>query len=81
MPTIIGLRDLRENTAHYIATIRNGAEYVVMQRSRPVFRISPIQDEWGDGGDWVTLADFSNESGGGVPVQKLIKALEKSLAK
>ncbi|MDO8565054.1 MAG: type II toxin-antitoxin system prevent-host-death family antitoxin [bacterium] len=77
---IIGLRDLRENTENYIAQVGKGKSFVVVRRSKPVFRVTPV-DEWGDEGNWKTLIDFRKINPRGVPVDDVIKALRKSIKK
>lgn len=47
--TIIGLKDLREHTENYISRVRRGKSFIVVRRSKPIFKITPV-DEWGDGG-------------------------------
>ncbi len=56
--TIIGLKELRENTATYIREVARGRSFIIMQRSKPIFSISPV-DVWGDEGAWETVVDFS----------------------
>ena len=55
---IIGLKELRENTAEYIREVARGRSFIIMQRSKPIFSISPV-DGWGDEGTWETAVDFS----------------------
>ena len=77
MPKIIGLKDLRENTESYIAQVKKGKSFLVMRRSKPVFKVSPPVDEWGDEGTWMTLVDFTKIKKGGVPAADVIKALKE----
>ncbi|MEK7560834.1 MAG: hypothetical protein AAB539_02655 [Patescibacteria group bacterium] len=42
---IIGLKELRERTERYITRIRRGESFLVVRRSRPVFKISPPEEE------------------------------------
>ena len=55
---IIGLKELRENTAEYIREVARGRSFIIMQRSKTIFSISPV-DWWGDEGTWETAVDFS----------------------
>ena len=55
---IIGLKELRENTATYIREVGRGRSFIIMQKSKPIFAINPV-DAWGDDGVWETVADFS----------------------
>lgn len=77
MPKIIGLKDLRENTEEYIAAVKKGKSFLVMRRSKPIFKVSPPVDEWGDEGTWKTLIDFTKIKKGGVPIQDVIAALKR----
>jgi len=71
---IIGLKDLRENTESYITEIKKGRSFVVVKKSKPVFKITPV-DEWGDEGVWETVVDFTKISPKGVPLALVRKAL------
>ena len=77
MAKIIGLKDLRENTESYISQVAKGKSFTVVRRSKPVFKLSPPVDEWGDEGTWQTLIDFNKLKKGGVPIAEVIAALER----
>lgn len=74
---IIGLREFRENTAAYIDAIAEGKEFTVVKRSKPIFKLVPV-DEWGDEGNWVTVADFTDkkEFPNGVAAEDFLQALK-----
>ena len=76
MEKIIGLRDLRENTESYITKIKNGKSFVVVKKSKPVFKISPV-DEWGDDGIWETVVNFTDIKPEGVPISDVREALKE----
>ena len=78
---IIGLKDLRENTEGYIAQIEKGRSFVVVRRSKPIFKLTPVVDEWGDEGIWKSIIDFRKINPRGVPIDDVIKALKKSIKK
>lgn len=59
MNTIIGLKELREDTERYVGAVRRGRSFTVVRRSRPIFKISPAVDEWGDEGKWETVLDLT----------------------
>jgi len=42
MSTIIGLKELRENTTEVAERVRQGESFVVVKRSEPIFRLVPI---------------------------------------
>ena len=58
MNTIIGLKDLRENTEKYIGAAGRGHSFTVVRRSRPIFKVVPV-DKWGDEGQWETILDLT----------------------
>lgn len=72
--SIIGLKDLRENTESYISKVKKGRSFVVVKKSKPVFKISPV-DEWGDEGVWETVVDFREINPKGVSLTEVRKAL------
>jgi prevent-host-death family protein len=73
---IVGLKELRENAEVYIREVENGRSFLVMRRSKPIFKIVPV-DEWGDEGNWETLIDFTKIKKGGVPIEDVLKVLRK----
>lgn len=72
--TIIGLKELRENMDNYISQIGKGKSFVVVRKSKPVFRLEPI-DEWGDEGVWENVIDFTKIKKGGVLAEDIIAKL------
>ena len=44
MATIIGLKELRENTEAVAERAKLGESFVVVKRSKPIFRLIPISD-------------------------------------
>ena len=75
--TIIGLRELREHADKYITQVSKGHSFTVVRRSKPVFKISPPVDEWGDEGNWETLIDFTKIKKGVVPIDEVLQALKE----
>ena len=67
---------MRENLEKYISGVGKGKSYLVMRRSKPVFRVVPV-DEWGDEGVWETVADFSKDKRGGIPADEFLAELRK----
>lgn len=76
MTTIIGLKELRENTEKYIGAVGRGRSFTVVRRSRPIFKVMPV-DKWGDEGKWETLIDFRKIKKRGVLASEVLKALRK----
>ncbi len=78
MPTksknkIIGLKDLRTNLEEYISRINRGESFTVIRRSRPVFKIAPIEEE----GVWETVVDLTEINKGGVSAREVLKTLKR----
>ncbi len=72
MDHIVSLKELRENMPKYESRVARGASFLVMKRSKPIFRISPVDDEVG----WETVIDFTKIKKGGVPAEEVMKALK-----
>ncbi|MFA6340642.1 MAG: hypothetical protein WCX27_00160 [Candidatus Paceibacterota bacterium] len=68
---IIPFKDFRVNSEKYIKAISNGMSFVVVKRSKPIFRLEPM------GESWETLIDFTD--GGkkrGIPVDELLEHIK-----
>jgi len=76
MSSIIGFKDLRLNADKYINAVGKGKAFTVVRRSRPIFKMIPV-DEWGDEGVWETVVDFRKINPKGVPATDVLKALKK----
>ena len=70
MKNIIGLKELRENMEKYTKKIELGESFLVMKRSKALFKITPITD-----GDWEEVIDFTKIKKGGVNIKELLKRL------
>ncbi|MBU1015430.1 hypothetical protein KKI17_03325 [Patescibacteria group bacterium] len=71
MAKIVGLKELRENMDKYVRDVGKGTDYVVVRRSKPLFRmIAPFQDE-----NWETVIDFTKVKRGGVSISELLSRL------
>ena len=68
---IVGLKELRENVEAYISQVDKGKSFVVMRKSKPVFKIVPLESEE----RWETIADFTKVNKNGVSAKKILKAL------
>ena len=71
MAKIIGLRELRENVAEYVDQVAKGKSFVVVRQSKPIFKISPVDEEEA----WETVIDFTKIKEGGVPVEDIVVAI------
>ena len=70
--SIIGLKDLRENMDNYINQIEKGKSFIVARKSKPVFTISPANE---DESLWEEVIDFTKIKKGGVAIENVLKAL------
>lgn len=77
MNTIIGLKELRENTERYISAINKGRSFTVVRRSRPIFKVTPVVDEWVDEGKWEPVIDFRKIKKSGVLASEVLQTLRK----
>ena len=71
---IVGVKELRQNLDKYISQVKRGKVFTIVRRSKPVFKISPV-DVWGDDGIWETVIDFREINKDGVPAKDVLKAL------
>ena len=71
--TIVGLKELRENIDTYIAEVRKGKSFIVVRKSRPIFKIVPSELEE----QWETVADFTSINKHGVSAAAILKELRK----
>lgn len=70
MENIINLKDLRENMQKYAQKIEEGGSFVVFKRSKPLFKITPVEND-----TWEELIDFTKIKKGGVNVEEILKRL------
>jgi prevent-host-death family protein len=69
MEKIVGLKELRKNMEKYAKQVNKGESLLVIKRSKPLFRISPVEE------DWETVLDFTKFRKGGVTVKELLSRL------
>jgi len=69
---IIGVKELRNNLDDYISLVNKGRTFTVVKRSKPVFKITPIDDE----DQWETIIDFTQIKKEGIPIGEVLKALK-----
>lgn len=73
--SIIGLRELRENTEDYINQINKGKSFMVVRKSKPVFKLTPVDNLNGEGA-WETIVDFTEFNKSGISAKDLLKRLK-----
>lgn len=72
---LIGFKDLRENSSRYIDAVDRGQSFTVMRRSKPIFKMVPIDNSSSE--DWEMVVDFENQKGHGLKTVELLKILER----
>ncbi len=68
----MGLKELRENMEKYASLIKKGKSFIVVKRSKPLFKISSIDE---DDGLWETVIDFTKLRKRGIPAEELLDRL------
>jgi antitoxin (DNA-binding transcriptional repressor) of toxin-antitoxin stability system len=71
MINIIGLKNLRENMGEYVKKISKGQSFVVFKQSKPIFKISPINND----DQWEEIVDFTKIKKGGVSIDEILSRL------
>ena len=69
---ILGLKELRENMQKYASLVEKGESFIVVKKSKPLFKISSVDE---DEGLWETVIDFTKLRKGGIPVEELLAKL------
>jgi len=70
--SLVGLKELREHTQHYIEEVKRGKSFVVIRKTKPVFKIAPIGK---DEGVWEEVIDFTKIRKGGVRIEEILSRL------
>lgn len=70
MENIITLKNLREKMVEYCEKIKEGQSFIVFKKSKPVFKISPLE-----AGKWEEVIDFTEIRKGGVDIDELLSKL------
>ena len=70
MENIINLKSLRENMQEYAKKVKRGHSFIVFKKSKPLFKISPIDEE-----HWEEVIDFTRIKKGGVSLKELLQRL------
>ncbi len=73
MKQLVGAKELRENLERYINRVKKGESFIVVKKSKPVFKIVPPDSEE----KWETVADFTGMNKNGVSARKILKELRK----
>ena len=68
MKKIVGLKELRENIDEYVSKVQKGGSFIVVRRSKPVFKISPPEEAE----LWETVSDLTKVKKGGIAIDDLL---------
>ena len=71
--SIIGLKELRENAEKYISEVKRGKSFIIVRRSKPIFKITPPSEE--EDGLWESTIDFTKIKKGGVALRDILARL------
>lgn len=71
---IVPFKEFRLDAQKYIDAVGRGASFLVMRRSRPIFRMEPVAEQW-------ETLDLRDKKGRGMPIEKFIKILETNIKK
>ncbi len=72
MKNFVGLKELRENMEEYIKRIKKGEDLIVIRRSTPLFRISPIENKEEE---WEEVIDFTKIKKGGINIKDILSRI------
>lgn len=68
---LVGIKQLRENIDAYIAQVNRGKSFIILRRSKPIFKISPpVEEEI-----WEPVIDFTRIRRGGIDINELLSRL------
>ncbi len=70
MKNIISVKNLREDLQEYAKKVKKGESFIVFKKSSPLFKISPVEEEY-----WEEVIDFTKIKKGGVDIGELLKRL------
>ena len=71
---ILGLKELRENMQKYASLVEKGQSFIVVKKSKPLFKVSSVDE---DEGLWETVIDFTKLNKNGVSAKEVLKALRQ----
>lgn len=69
MENIVGLKELRQNFDKYATIVKRGETLIIVKRSRPIFRLAPLEEEWEE------IIDFTKIRKGGVSIKEILPRL------
>jgi len=69
MEQIIGLKELRQDVEKYADEVKKGKSLIVVKRSKPLFKMTPVEEEWEE------VIDFTKIRKGGVEIEEVLSRL------
>jgi prevent-host-death family protein len=69
---LVSLKELREQFPKYIEAVSKGRSFMVVKRSKPIFKITPI----GEDEVWEAVVDFTQIKKGGVDINELLSRIQ-----
>lgn len=71
---IVGIKELKQKPLHYANLVKKGQSFMVVRRTKPLFKLSPI-DVSGEEEVWEEVIDFTRIKRGGISIEALLKRL------
>jgi len=72
MEKFVGLKELRQNMEKYAKRVKKGESLVVLRRSVPLFKISPVKDKEEE---WEEVVDFTKIKRGGIDIKDILSRI------
>ncbi len=72
MEKFVGLKELRQNMEKYVKRVKKGENLIVMRRSTPLFKISPVEEKEDE---WEEVVDFTKIKKGGVDIKDILSRI------
>jgi len=69
MQKLVGLKELRLNMDKYARKVREGESFVIFNRTKPIFQITPLDEQWEE------VIDFTKIKKGGVDIDDVLSRL------
>jgi len=70
MQSLVALKEFRQDVEKFASRVAKGGTLIITKRSRPLFRIGPVDD-----GTWEEVVDFTKFKRGGIRVEDLLSRL------
>ena len=71
MNKLIGLKEFRNKVNEITERVNRGESFVVLKKSKPVFKITPLSDDE----QWEEVVDFTKIKKGGIKIEQILSRL------